>query len=207
MLCSQTLTVSSAPMHNAEFVLPDSLLTSTLFLLDLSQDVASKGLGLVYEMGDEADQQTLVSTLVETLMTGKRSVAGLEISAKIIFQHNTKLPFMDFLQTERSMLFLRTQRCSKERVLVKHLMGESFGCHSILLKFRNGQLSHCICFNSVLIQQSLIEFLLLSCSSSHGLTTYKELCSLASDLNQPDLVYKFMNLANHHAMWNSRKVP
>lgn len=41
---------------------------------------------------------------------------------------------------------------------------------------------------------------------SHGLSTYKELCSLASDLNQPDLVYKFMNLANHHAMWNSRKV-
>lgn len=40
----------------------------------------------------------------------------------------------------------------------------------------------------------------------HGLSTYKELCSLASDLNQPDLVYKFMNLANHHAMWNSRKV-
>lgn len=40
--------------------------------LDLSQDVASKGLGLVYEMGGEADQQELVSTLVETLMTGKR---------------------------------------------------------------------------------------------------------------------------------------
>ncbi|MEJ1282869.1 Ecm29 proteasome adaptor and scaffold [Cricetulus griseus] len=38
-----------------------------------------------------------------------------------------------------------------------------------------------------------------------GLSTYKELCSLASDLSQPDLVYKFMNLANHHAMWNSRK--
>ena len=39
---------------------------------DLSQDVASKGLGLVYEMGEEGDQQELVSTLVETLMTGKR---------------------------------------------------------------------------------------------------------------------------------------
>jgi len=37
------------------------------------------------------------------------------------------------------------------------------------------------------------------------LTTYKELCSLASELNQPDLVYKFMNLANHSAMWNSKK--
>lgn len=42
------------------------------FSSELSQDVASKGLGLVYEMGDEADQQELVSTLVETLMTGKR---------------------------------------------------------------------------------------------------------------------------------------
>lgn len=45
-----------------------------------------------------------------------------------------------------------------------------------------------------------------SAFQSQGLSTYKELCSLASDLNQPDLVYKFMNLANHHAMWNSRKV-
>lgn len=52
-----------------------------------------------------------------------------------------------------------------------------------------------------------MKFLFLTFLSSHGLTTYKELCSLASDLNQPDLVYKFMNLANHHAMWNSRKVP
>lgn len=36
--------------------------------------MASKGLGLVYEMGGEGDQQKLVSTLVETLMTGKRLV-------------------------------------------------------------------------------------------------------------------------------------
>ncbi|GAA5798664.1 hypothetical protein HPULCUR_004069 [Helicostylum pulchrum] len=32
-----------------------------------------------------------------------------------------------------------------------------------------------------------------------------ELCSLASELNQPDLIYKFMNLANHNAMWTSRR--
>ncbi|KAG2172756.1 hypothetical protein INT43_000103 [Umbelopsis isabellina] len=37
------------------------------------------------------------------------------------------------------------------------------------------------------------------------ISTYKELCSLASDLNQPDLVYKFMNLANHNVMWASRR--
>ena len=40
-----------------------------------------------------------------------------------------------------------------------------------------------------------------------NLTTYKELCSIANDLNQPDLIYKFMHLANHQAMWNSKKVP
>ncbi|CAL1601518.1 unnamed protein product [Knipowitschia caucasica] len=101
---------------------------------ELSQDVASKGLGLVYEMGEEKDQKELVSTLVETLMTGKR------------VKHNVN---------EDTEVF----------------QGENLG------KTPDG----------------------------HGLSTYKELCSLASDLNQPDLVYKFMNLANHHAMWNSRK--
>lgn len=101
---------------------------------ELSQDVASKGLGLVYEMGGEKDQQELVSTLVETLMTGKR--------VKHAVSHDTEV-----------------------------FQGEDMG------KTPDG----------------------------HGLSTYKELCSLASDLNQPDLVYKFMNLANHHAMWNSRK--
>ncbi|MBZ3878380.1 Proteasome-associated protein ECM29-like protein [Sciurus carolinensis] len=101
---------------------------------ELSQDVASKGLGLVYELGSEQDQQELVSLLVETLMTGKR--AKHEVSGEtVVFQGGT------------------------------------------LGKTPDGQ----------------------------GLSTYKELCSLASDLSQPDLVYKFMNLANHHAMWNSRK--
>lgn len=41
---------------------------------------------------------------------------------------------------------------------------------------------------------------------SGGISTYRELCSIANDLNQPDLIYKFMHLANHNAMWNSRKV-
>ncbi|XP_072771015.1 proteasome adapter and scaffold protein ECM29 [Nerophis lumbriciformis] len=101
---------------------------------DLSQDVASKGLGLVYEMGGEGDQQELVSTLVETLMTGKR---------------------------------------------IKHAVSEDTEV------FQGDGLG--------------------KTPDGHNLSTYKELCSLASDLNQPDLVYKFMNLANHHAMWNSRK--
>lgn len=35
--------------------------------------------------------------------------------------------------------------------------------------------------------------------------TYKELCSLAQDMGQPELVYKFMDLAGHTALWNSRR--
>uniref|UniRef100_A0A3Q3WNZ9 Uncharacterized protein n=1 Tax=Mola mola TaxID=94237 RepID=A0A3Q3WNZ9_MOLML len=113
---------------------PSTFFICHFFYSELSQDVSSKGLGLVYEMGGEADQQKLVSTLVETLMTGKRVKHAVSEDTEV-FQ------------------------------------GESLG------KTPDGR----------------------------GLTTYKELCSLASDLNQPDLVYKFMNLANHHAMWNSRK--
>lgn len=42
--------------------------------------------------------------------------------------------------------------------------------------------------------------------SGGNLTTYKELCSLASDLNKPDLIYQFMHLVNHNQIWNSKKV-
>jgi len=31
-----------------------------------------------------------------------------------------------------------------------------------------------------------------------GLATYKELCTLATDMGQPDLIYRFMELANYH---------
>ena len=41
--------------------------------------------------------------------------------------------------------------------------------------------------------------------TGENLTTYRELCSLATDLSQPDLVYKFMHLANYNSMWNSRR--
>lgn len=44
-------------------------------------------------------------------------------------------------------------------------------------------------------------------SSGNGTksATYKELCTLAQDMGQPELVYKFMDLAGHAALWNSRK--
>ena len=39
---------------------------------DLTQEVASKGLGLVYEHGEEENKQELVSLLVDTLASGRR---------------------------------------------------------------------------------------------------------------------------------------
>lgn len=37
------------------------------------------------------------------------------------------------------------------------------------------------------------------------MTTYKEICSLASDLNKPELTYRFLQLANNNALWTSKK--
>lgn len=43
-------------------------------------------------------------------------------------------------------------------------------------------------------------------SASGGkLNTYKELCSLANEMGQPDLIYKFMDLANYQASLNSKR--
>ncbi|XP_019632493.1 PREDICTED: proteasome-associated protein ECM29 homolog [Branchiostoma belcheri] len=101
---------------------------------DLTQDVGSKGLGLVYERGGSAHRDELVALLVDTLMSGRRSA--------------------------------------------QHVTGET-------AVFQSGELGRT--------------------PGGESMSTYKELCSLASDLNQPDLIYKFMNLANHNAMWNSKK--
>lgn len=35
-------------------------------------------------------------------------------------------------------------------------------------------------------------------------STYSELCSVANEMGQPALIYKFLDLASHHSIWNSR---
>jgi len=101
---------------------------------DIVQDVASKGLALVYESGDAQSQASLVNLLVDQLTVGRRTVAQVTTDTKL---------------------------------------------------FEEGSLG--------------------KAPTGGNLSTYKELCSLASDLNQPDLIYKFMHLANHNAIWNSKK--
>ncbi|RVE49284.1 hypothetical protein evm_006078 [Chilo suppressalis] len=101
---------------------------------EIVQDVASKGLSLVYQNSDESQKQALVGQIIEQLTSGKRSVAQVTDDTKV---------------------------------------------------FEEGQLG--------------------KAPTGGNLSTYKELCSLASDLNQPDLLYKFMHLAHHNSMWNSKK--
>uniref|UniRef100_A0A8R1HP39 Proteasome-associated protein ECM29 homolog n=1 Tax=Caenorhabditis japonica TaxID=281687 RepID=A0A8R1HP39_CAEJA len=100
---------------------------------DFSQDISSKGMGVVYGLADQTLRKKLVESLMTTLTEGKRSEAKVQEDTKI------------FAKSE---------------------MGTT--------------------------------------PTGEKLTTYKELLTLASDLNQPDLVYKFMQLARHNAIWNSK---
>ncbi|KAG0232498.1 hypothetical protein BGW42_008118 [Actinomortierella wolfii] len=101
---------------------------------EMIQEVASKGIGLVYDLGDEKMRSQLVDSLVG--------------------------------------MFGENQR-SKQKVTAETELFES---------------------NS-----------LGQTPDGSSISTYQSILSLASDMNQPELVYKFMHLASHNAMWQSRK--
>lgn len=44
----------------------------------------------------------------------------------------------------------------------------------------------------------------LPTENGQSVTTYKDIVSLATEMGDPSLVYKFMNLASNNAIWNSR---
>ncbi|PKA49156.1 hypothetical protein AXF42_Ash010841 [Apostasia shenzhenica] len=107
----------------------------------LTQELASQGMSIVYELGDSSMKQDLVNALVNTLTgSGKRKRA---IKARFI-------PLME-----------------DSEIFQEGAIGESL--------------------------------------SGGKLSTYKELCSLANEMGQPDLIYKFMDLANYQASLNSKR--
>ncbi|KAF9191921.1 hypothetical protein BGZ51_006479 [Haplosporangium sp. Z 767] len=101
---------------------------------ELTQEVASKGIGLVYELGDQSIRSQLVGSLVGMFGEGKKPAVKVTGDTEL-FEGNT--------------------------------LGQS--------------------------------------PDGSSLSTYQSILSLASDMNQPELVYKFMHLASHNAMWQSRK--
>ncbi|KAF3455353.1 hypothetical protein FNV43_RR05803 [Rhamnella rubrinervis] len=103
---------------------------------ELTQELASQGMSIVYELGDASMKKNLVNALVNTLTgSGKRKRVVKLVEDSEVFQ---------------------------EGAIGKGLNG--------------GKLS-----------------------------TYKELCSLANEMGQPDLIYKFMDLANHQAALHSKR--
>ncbi|XP_050238689.1 uncharacterized protein LOC126688135 isoform X2 [Mercurialis annua] len=103
---------------------------------ELTQELASQGMSIVYELGDASMKNNLVDALVTTLTgSGKRKRAIKLVEDSEVFQEGA--------------------------------IGESL--------------------------------------SGGKLSTYKELCSLANEMGQPDLIYKFMDLANHQASLNSKR--
>ncbi|KAL3530047.1 hypothetical protein ACH5RR_009369 [Cinchona calisaya] len=103
---------------------------------ELTQELASQGLSIVYEIGDASMKKNLVNALVGTLTgSGKRKRAVKLLEDSKVFQDGA--------------------------------IGES--------------------------------------PSGGKLSTYKELCNLANEMGQPDLIYKFMDLANYQASLNSKR--
>ncbi|XP_030522220.2 proteasome adapter and scaffold protein ECM29 isoform X2 [Rhodamnia argentea] len=103
---------------------------------ELTQELASQGMSIVYELGDASMKKNLVNALVNTLTgSGKRKRAIKLVEDSEVFQEGA--------------------------------IGESL--------------------------------------SGGKLSTYKELCNMANEMGQPDLIYKFMDLANHHASLNSKR--
>ncbi|KAF9962710.1 hypothetical protein BGZ70_007955 [Mortierella alpina] len=103
-------------------------------LAELTQEVASKGIGLVYELGDQSIRSQLVGSLVGMFGEGKKPASKVTGDTEL-FDGN--------------------------------VLGQT--------------------------------------PDGSSLSTYQSILSLASDMNQPELVYKFMHLASHNSMWQSRK--
>eukprot|EP00026_Physarum_polycephalum_P000236 Phypoly_transcript_00236.p1 GENE.Phypoly_transcript_00236~~Phypoly_transcript_00236.p1 ORF type:complete len:1888 (+),score=384.04 Phypoly_transcript_00236:110-5665(+) len=103
---------------------------------EVTQEVASRGLVLVYEKGDARVKKELVGGLVQTLSTGKAPQG---------------IPGSEQLFPEGAL-----------GAAPKEIGGG-------------------------------------------GMSTYKELCAVATEMGQPDMIYKFLNLASHHALWNTKK--
>lgn len=102
---------------------------------DIIQESASRGLGIIYELGDENLKQDLVKGLVQSFTSESKNVQAGTVSE----------------ETE------------------------------------------------------LFEPGILNTGDGSSVTTYKDILNLATEVGDPSLVYKFMSLAGHSALWASRR--
>lgn len=121
---------------------------------ELTQEMASRGVSVVYELGSEDQRKELLSSLMGTLSGEKPKRRRVKLADDTaVFQEGT-------LKVDDKALGKKDDQSGG---------GGGGG------------------------------------GSSGSLNTYKELCSIVTDIGQPDLIYKFMDLANYQAMLNSSK--
>ncbi|GFR47108.1 hypothetical protein Agub_g8793, partial [Astrephomene gubernaculifera] len=131
---------------------------------ELTQEMASRGVSLVYELGDEEIREQLVQRLVAVLQGGGGAAGG-----------KPKLTPETQIFEEGALGSLPASGGAGG--------GGAAGSSGTAAGSSSGS----------------------SGGGGGGLSTYKELCALATDLGQPDLIYKFMDLAHHAAALNSRR--
>ncbi|VDN53494.1 unnamed protein product [Dracunculus medinensis] len=100
---------------------------------DFSHDIATKGLGIVFESANDEQKKTMLDDLMAALVAGRKRAVPLTLDTQLFYDD------------------------------------------------------------------------LLGKASGERLATYREICSLASECNQPDLIYKFLQIASHNATWDSKK--
>ena len=116
---------------------------------ELTQEMASRGVSVVYELGTEAQRKELLGSLMGTLSGEKPKRRRVKLA-------------------DDTAVFSEGAVRVDDEALKKKDEGGGGG-------------------------------------SGGSLSTYKELCSIVTDIGQPDLIYKFMDLANYQAMLNSSK--
>ncbi|KAJ1773715.1 proteasome component M29 [Coemansia sp. RSA 1843] len=135
---------------------------------ELTQEVSSQTLGLLYEMGDTSLREDMMYSLIA--MFGTRNI-GKNRQQQQQQQQQQQRQQRESSSSNNSntsaQQLLRNQIASDEPLLEQESLGQTPDGHTVN-------------------------------------TTYKSILSLASDMQNPSLVYQFMQLATHTAMWNSR---
>ncbi|OWB75179.1 hypothetical protein B5S31_g5042 [[Candida] boidinii] len=76
--------------------------------------------------------------------------------------------------------------------------------HNLLLSFTDNNSAKSLISGSIGEETQLFEPGVLN-TNDGSISTYKDILNLASEVGDPGLVYKFMSLAHHSALWSSKK--
>ena len=91
---------------------------------ELTQELASHGMSIVYELGDEAMKKNLVNALVSTLTGSGKRKRAIKVSycSDIFYFSPSFFPFKSEVPEFLSCSLLKTLKCFKRGPLVKVLL-------------------------------------------------------------------------------------